>query len=61
MKESEIEDLIDIAEKAFWQVIAEQNPQCTTGDLSPITKLRLRQVASESVKEWLHLNAPLPA
>ena len=49
--------LADEALDAFWQVIVKHFPKATTGDLSPLTTVRLNQAAKAAIKEWIVYNA----
>jgi len=47
---------------AFFEVIARHNPQCTTGDLSPVATIRFYDECQVVAEEWIEGNtksAPL--
>ena len=50
--------LADAALDAFWRVVASRFPEATSGDLSPLTTVRLSTVAEKAVKEWISVNVP---
>lgn len=52
------EELVDSALDAFWEVIAKAYPQATSGDLTPLTTIRLSQTAIDAVREWVTYNVP---
>jgi hypothetical protein len=52
-----VETLTDKALDAFWQVIVEEFPKATTGDLSPLATFHLSQAAEAAVLEWIWANA----
>jgi hypothetical protein len=46
------------ADDAFWQVVVKHFPSATTGDLSPLTTLRLHLAEEEAIAEWVWANVP---
>jgi hypothetical protein len=46
------------ADDAFWQVVVKHFPTATSGDLSPLTTLRLHQAEEEAIAEWVWANVP---
>jgi hypothetical protein len=48
----------DEALEAFWQVIVQRYPQAKTGDLSPLTTVRLQDAAEVAIEEWIWANVP---
>ena len=48
----------DEALDAFWQVIVQRYPQTRTGDLSPLTTVRLQIAAEVAIEEWVFANVP---
>lgn len=52
-----VESLTDKALDAFWQVIVAQFPHATSGDLSPLTTVKLSMAAEEAAWEWIASNA----
>jgi hypothetical protein len=53
-----LRSLADEAQEAFWQVIVQRYPEATTGDLSPLTTVRLQDAAENAIGEWIHANVP---
>lgn len=51
-----LESLADKALDAFWQVIVDQFPNATSGDLSPGASLALGMAAEEAIREWIANN-----
>ena len=51
-----LESLADKALDAFWQVIVDQFPNATSGDLSPGATLTLSMAAEEAIREWIANN-----
>lgn len=47
---------VEAAEYAFWSVIADKYPECTTGDLDPMTAIRLTNRMQEAAAAWVHYN-----
>jgi hypothetical protein len=43
---------------AFWHVVVQRFPQAQTGDLSPLTAIRLKQAAESAIEEWVWANVP---
>lgn len=58
MKNPDLRSVTDEALEAFWQVIVKRYPQATTGDLSPLTTIRLDQAAEVAIAEWVWANVP---
>jgi hypothetical protein len=52
-----IQSLTDKALDGFWEVIVAHFPHATSGDLSPLTTVKLSIVAEEAVAEWIAYNA----
>ena len=44
---------------AFWNVIARKFPKATSGDLSPLTTIRLVVAAETAIDEWISNNVPV--
>jgi hypothetical protein len=53
-----IAELADEALFAFWEVVVRHNPEAKTGDLSPLTTVRLTIAAENAIKEWIWANVP---
>lgn len=51
----------DQALDGFWQVVVQQFPEATTGDLSPLTTHRLTVAAEVAVTEWVWANVSQPS
>jgi hypothetical protein len=60
MNNRELQDLVEDANQAFWQVIAERFPQARSGDRSPLATMKLHLAQEEAVKEWIANNASTP-
>lgn len=58
MSKSDHQYLIEEALNAFWDVIVKRYPEARTGDLSPLTTMRLDEVARIAVDEWICSNVP---
>jgi hypothetical protein len=58
MTNRSFESVANTALDAFWQVIVEQYPQAKTGDLSPLTTIRLQVAAETAIEEWVWANVP---
>jgi hypothetical protein len=43
----------DEALKAFWQVVVQLYPHAETGELPPLTTVRLRDAAEVAIEEWI--------
>jgi hypothetical protein len=56
-----LRSVVDDAEVAFWHAVAERFPQATSGDLCPLTVVRLTIMAEEAIAEWIDLNVPSTA
>ncbi len=54
----DLRTLAQEAEDAFWQVVVRHYPEAKTGDLSPLTALRLQQAAEAAIAEWIGENVP---
>jgi hypothetical protein len=58
MSPAELRSAADEALEAFWQVIVKRYPQAKTGDLSPLTTVRLDTAAEAAIAEWVWANVP---
>jgi hypothetical protein len=54
------EALTDEALAAFWDVVAGRFPAARSGDLSPLTTIRLEQMARQAIEEWASFNVAGP-
>lgn len=54
-----IDDAVEGAELAAWDVVARRFPEAKSGDLDPITAHRLTETLREAVREWVQQNAPI--
>ena len=52
----QLDSLVEDALQEFWGLIAEQYPQATSGDLSPLRCIRLHIAARDAVEEWVWAN-----
>jgi hypothetical protein len=59
--EALLRSVTDDAEQAFWQAVLERFPQAKSGDLSPLTTVRLTIAAENAIEEWIHYNVPTTA
>ncbi len=50
--------VVEEALDAFWHVVVQRFPQAQTGDLSPLTAIRLIQAAESAIEEWVWANVP---
>jgi hypothetical protein len=57
-RKSLLRSVADEALEAFWQVIVQRYPQAETGDLSPLTTVRLQNAAEAAIEEWIWANVP---
>lgn len=58
---SEKERKAEAIEKAslnFWATIAEQYPECKTGDFPPDAHFKIEAAMEEAVNTWLDYNKP---
>lgn len=53
---TKIDQLTQHALDAFWNIVAAQFPQTTTGDLSPLVSFQLTQAAESAVRAWVSVN-----
>lgn len=58
MSESKKATAIDNALGEFWESIARDYPEATSGDLPPDVVIALEQAATSSVEQWLKYNLP---
>jgi hypothetical protein len=58
MTKSTIAALANEALDAFWEVVVRHNPEAKTGDLSPLTTVKLTIAAENAIKEWIWANVP---
>lgn len=58
MSQAELRSAADEALEAFWQVIVKRYPQAESGDLSPLTTVRLETAAEAAIEEWVWANVP---
>ena len=55
---TKFEELTRRALDAFWEFVATQYPNSSTGDLSPLVSFHLTKAAKSAVKEWVRANVP---
>jgi hypothetical protein len=55
-RDSLLRSVAEDALEAFWQVIVQHYPQAETGDLSPLTTVRLQYAAEVAIEEWIWAN-----
>ena len=53
-----LEAVTQKAEDAFWSVIVAEFPEATSGDLSPLTTIRMIEAMKAAVSEWVWANCP---
>lgn len=53
-----IREIVDLAFVEFWDVIAKNFPEATSGDLFPWTSVQLTTSGEDAVREWVRLNVP---
>jgi hypothetical protein len=53
-----IEELVQEADDAFWEVIVRHFPQARSGDLSPLATVQLTRAQEAAVAEWISNNVP---
>lgn len=58
MENPDLRSVTDEALEAFWQVVVKRYPQAETGDLSPLTTIRLDKAAEVAIEEWVWANVP---
>jgi hypothetical protein len=58
MTKSTIAALANEALDAFWEVVVRHNPEAKTGDLSPLTTVKLTIAAENAIEEWIWANVP---
>jgi hypothetical protein len=58
MTKSIIAPLADEALDAFWEIVVRHYPQAKTGDLSPLTTIKLTIAAENAIEEWVWANVP---
>ena len=58
--EGRLSEALDTAEDLFWNCIASDYPEATSGDLSPACAIALSTAMRAAVVEWLELNADTP-
>jgi hypothetical protein len=58
LSDADLRELVNDAEVAFWQVIAERFPQARTGDLSIDLTIRFSIVATDAAEAWIACNVP---
>ena len=54
----DLKTVADEANEAFWQVVVKRFPTATSGDLSPLTTVRLHLAEEEAIAEWVWANVP---
>jgi hypothetical protein len=55
---NQLRSVTEAALDAFWQLIVQRYPEAETGDLSPLTTIRLDEAARVAVEEWVWANVP---
>ena len=57
--EERIRDVADLAEEAFWAVVAEKFPEATHGDLYFDAEITFREKCEEIITLWVACNTNL--
>lgn len=52
--------IAELAELAFWAVVAAKVPEATTGDLEPLVAHEFRTACERAIRVWINSNAPEP-
>lgn len=55
---TKVELALNTACEAFWQAVAEEFPEVTSGDFPPDAQMQLEQSIRSAIELWLHYNAP---
>lgn len=55
--DSKIRDVVEIAQTAFWQSVAEQLPQIKTGDLAPLDQVVFDLNCERVIRTWIDTNS----
>jgi hypothetical protein len=58
ISETDLREITQEAEFAFWEVLVSRFPQAETGDLSVDRTIRLTLAAQDAVQEWIENNVP---
>jgi hypothetical protein len=48
----------EVALDAFWRVVASRFPEVSTGDLDPMTSMRVEHAMRSAVDVWVWCNRP---
>lgn len=56
LDEGRLRNVAIAAEDAFWEEVVKQLPEIETGDLDPITCVRLSEMMKDAIKEWYATN-----
>jgi hypothetical protein len=51
-----IDKLVEAAMDAFWESVANEYPEATTGDMSPLAEIAFENAARSAVVEWIANN-----
>ena len=50
-------DMIQEAQDAFWEVIADRHPEITTGDLDPASAMAFSEACRDVAENWVSANS----
>lgn len=53
--------ILQVAQEAFWEVIADQYPDAERGDFMPDAACALDNALESALEHWLTMNLPLSA
>lgn len=55
-KDDKLNDVLELAQHAFWRVVADSYPDITTGDFPPDCHDSFTEACQTAVWWWLHIN-----
>lgn len=55
--EARVEHAVDTAIASFWEIVVEQFPEITGGDMDPMYEGVMYAQATEWIEHWLSLNS----
>ncbi len=56
MDETRIKKALNKGEDAFWEAVAAQFPEATSGDLSPDAVFAIRRAMEQAIQAWVDAN-----
>jgi hypothetical protein len=58
IEDENLNRVVDAAQEKFWEVVASMHPEIKTGDLDPMSVVKLESAMAEAIAKWVMINKP---